>query len=239
VFILYSIAIGLVLGLALGGDPRRLATIRFRWMPVVFVGLAVQLVLFSEPVAERVGSLGPPLYVLSTAAVLAAVVRNWRIPGLPVVICGAASNLAAIVANGGYMPAGLAAVASFGKPMPETYSNSALMPSPALGPLTDIFALPAWLPFANVFSVGDMLIGIGVAWAIVATMRRSVPASADPAPLDQGGANEQRSLVGSTESTVGPYGAPNVSTSVKGEGRQFLRRATVQGKPVARRGTQS
>ena len=26
-------------------------------------------------------------------------------------------------------------------------------------PLTDIFALPAWLPFANVFSIGDVLIG--------------------------------------------------------------------------------
>jgi len=42
-----------------------------------------------------------------------------------------------------------------------------------LRPLTDIFVLPAWLPFANVFSVGDLLIGLGVAVVIVVAMRRS------------------------------------------------------------------
>ena len=34
---------------------------------------------------------------------------------------------------------------------------------PALQPLTDIFAVPAWVPLANVFSVGDVLIAVGVA----------------------------------------------------------------------------
>jgi hypothetical protein len=42
---------------------------------------------------------------------------------------------------------------------------------PALEPLTDIFALPAWLPFSNIFSIGDVLITAGVAWVIVAAMR--------------------------------------------------------------------
>ena len=45
------------------------------------------------------------------------------------------------------------------------------MTDPMLAPLTDIFALPTWLPFANVFSIGDVLIGIGVVWAIVVAMR--------------------------------------------------------------------
>jgi hypothetical protein len=38
--------------------------------------------------------------------------------------------------------------------------------------LTDVFAMPAWLPFANVFSVGDILIAAGVATTIVLAMRR-------------------------------------------------------------------
>jgi hypothetical protein len=50
-------------------------------------------------------------------------------------------------------------------------TNSALVAHPALEPLTDIFATPAWLPLANIFSVGDVLIAIGVAVAIVAGMR--------------------------------------------------------------------
>ena len=38
-----------------------------------------------------------------------------------------------------------------------------------------MFALPAWLPFANVFSVGDVLIGIGVAATIALAMRMQAP----------------------------------------------------------------
>jgi hypothetical protein len=32
--------------------------------------------------------------------------------------------------------------------------------------------MPAWAPFANVFSIGDVLISVGLAWAIAAAMRR-------------------------------------------------------------------
>ena len=46
-----------------------------------------------------------------------------------------------------------------------------MMADPALRPLTDIFALPTWIPFANVFSVGDVLIGVGVAIVIAVGMR--------------------------------------------------------------------
>jgi hypothetical protein len=42
-----------------------------------------------------------------------------------------------------------------------------------LEPLTDVFALPAWLPFANVFSAGDVLIAVGVVIVIVGGMRRA------------------------------------------------------------------
>ena len=55
---------------------------------------------------------------------------------------------------------------------PPGYTNSDRRRStPALLPLTDLFALPAWLPFANVFSVGDVLIGVGVAATIALAMR--------------------------------------------------------------------
>ena len=82
---------------------------------------------------------------------------------MPLVVIGAASNMAAILANGGYMPAAAAALASIGKSPPVLYSNSAVLQTPALEWLTDRFALPAWVPFTNVFSVGDVLLGVGVA----------------------------------------------------------------------------
>jgi hypothetical protein len=56
--------------------------------------------------------------------------------------------------------------------------------NPALEPLTDIFAIPASLPLANVFSIGDVLIGVGIVIVIAAAMRRppETPA-ADVPPL--------------------------------------------------------
>ena len=174
-FILYAIPLGIIGGYLAGGRLDRLSTVRFRWAPLALLGLAVQVALFSDPLATMVGEAGPPIYVASTAAVLVAVLRNLDVTGLPIVAIGAASNLVAIVANGGYMPADPDALAAIGGIAPG-YSNSSITADPVLYPLTDIFAIPAWVPFANVFSIGDVLLGIGVAVTIAAGMRRR-PAS--------------------------------------------------------------
>ncbi len=170
-FMLYAIPIGLLAGLLLGGRVERLAELSFRWVPLALIGLGVQLAIFSTPLGDAVGGLGPALYVLSTAVVLVVVLGNLAIPGLAIVALGAASNLVAVVANGGYMPASPEAVAALGHAAATGYSNSVVDADPVLGPLTDVFALPIWMPFANVFSVGDVLIGIGVAVAIALAMR--------------------------------------------------------------------
>jgi hypothetical protein len=174
VFILLGIGTGLIVGALLGGSPERLRGLQFRLVPLAIAGLVGQLILFSPPVADQVPEdLGRLVYVLSTAAVLAAVIANVRIPGVPVVALGASLNLVAIFANGGVMPADPAAVATAGLVYDDGFSNSAVVADPRLWPLTDIFAVPAGLPFANVFSVGDVLIAIGLAWVVAAGMRRA------------------------------------------------------------------
>jgi hypothetical protein len=170
VFVLYAVAAGLIVGLLARGQPGRLGAIRFRSSGLVVAGLIAQVVLFSDPVASRIGALGPPAYVASTALVLLAVLRNLSIPGLQLVAAGAASNLAAIVANGGFMPASAEAVGAHIHAASD-YSNSVVLANPALAPLTDIFALPAWLPGTNVFSIGDVAIMAGIVVAIVLQMR--------------------------------------------------------------------
>jgi hypothetical protein len=171
VFVLYAIPIGLLAGLLLGGRLEGLASLGFRWAPLALAGLVVQLAIFG-PLGGVVGDWGPALYVASTVAVLVAVVRNIRIPGLALVVLGASLNLAAIVANGGLMPADPAALAFAGLTPDASFSNSTVLEAPALRPLTDIFALPTQMPFANVFSVGDVLIGVGIATTIAFGMRR-------------------------------------------------------------------
>jgi uncharacterized protein DUF5317 len=180
-FILYALLAGIVVGLATGGRLSALASVRFHWVPLIAVGFLTQVVLFSGAVAERVGDLGPAIYVASTAMVGAAVIRNLRLPGMPLIVLGAASNLAAILANGGYMPAAPEALASLGKVSPMIYSNSSVVASPYLPWLIDRFALPRWLPLANVFSLGDALLAVGVFILVVVTMRTPPESLAEPA----------------------------------------------------------
>ena len=174
-FILYAIPIGLVLGLLVGGRLDRLGDLRLRWAPLMLLGLAIQIAIFSEAGGRFVGEASPAIYIASNAVVLAAVLRNAAIPGVALIAAGAGCNLAAIVANGGWMPADPNALVLVGA-LGEVYPNSIVVADPALRPLTDLFALPAWLPFANVFSIGDVLIGVGVAATIAIAMRGSTPA---------------------------------------------------------------
>jgi hypothetical protein len=181
VFILYAVLAGLVIGLLTGGSAARLGELQFRWAPLVAVGMAVQVLLFSTTLGDALGPWAPHVYILSNLAVLAAVWRNLAIPGLPLVLVGGAANLVAIVANGGYMPVSPGALAAMGRVPREGYSNSRLVEGVVLGPLTDLFAMPTWVPAANVFSIGDMLIGVGAAVAVVAAMHGRAPRT-DRAP---------------------------------------------------------
>jgi hypothetical protein len=65
------------------------------------------------------------------------------------------------------------------------YSNSAVLADPKLPWMTDIFAMPSWIPAHNVFSVGDVLIGVGAAIAIVAAMHGRAPMIDHPAHADR------------------------------------------------------
>ena len=170
-FVLYAIPIGIGIGYLIGGRLDRLGGLRLHWVPLILIGLAVQVAIFTEAGGEAAGQAGPAIYIGSAAIVLAAVLRNVTVPGVAIIALGAGCNLAAIVANGGRMPADPAALDSIGG-LGAGYTNSVIVTEPALRPLTDVFALPAWLPLANVFSVGDVLIGIGIATTIALAMGR-------------------------------------------------------------------
>jgi len=183
-FMLSAIPIGIVLGLLARGRLEGLATLRLRWAWLAVAGLLIQVVLFSQAGNELVGDAAPAIYVGSTLAVFVAVVRNLRIPGMPLVALGSLSNLVAISANGGFMPASAEALTAAGLDGPGEHTNSVVLENPAFELLTDTFAIPGSLPLANVFSVGDVLLGIGIVAVIVAAMRRRVPAEGAARPAD-------------------------------------------------------
>ena len=175
-FVVIAIPIGVVVGLLLGGRIERLSQLQFEWAWLAVAGLAIQVVLFSTSFADTFPpGVGEAIYVASTGMVLIAVWRNLAVPGLAVVAIGAISNLAAVVANVGVMPTTVEALRTAGMGAEEGFSNSAVLPDPALAPLTDIFAIPAAVPLANVFSIGDVLIAVGLIATIALGMRREAP----------------------------------------------------------------
>ncbi|MEZ4597881.1 MAG: DUF5317 domain-containing protein [Chloroflexota bacterium] len=175
--LLYAIVAGLLVGAVAGGRIAALASLHIRWLWLAIGGLAFQVALFSPMLAERVGGLGPTLYVASTLVVFGVLLRNLDLPGLPVVALGAALNLLAIIGNGGYMPSDPAAwqtLSGVAALPTDGFSNSALMgPGTALPWLGDVFVLPRPIPLANVFSIGDVCIALGIAWCVARSMRRA------------------------------------------------------------------
>lgn len=184
--LLYSVAIGLLIGRLSGGRIRNLERVSFTWWRLALAGLLVQLVLFAGPVAEHVGWWGPAVYVISTLAVMAALLRNLRLPGLAIIAVGAGLNLVAVLANGGAMPSSpdawlqLTGVAA----LPVThFSNSVLIGPDTLFPfLGDIFVFPRPLPLANVFSIGDAIIAVGAVVFLVSVMRDDQAQGRGPLP---------------------------------------------------------
>jgi hypothetical protein len=179
VLLLYFLVIGLVAGFLAGGRLEGLERVRFRWWPLALGGLGFQALLFSDVLGPNVGDAGPALYVASSGLVLMAAVRNLAQPGFRLLTLGAGLNLVVVVANGGRMPSSPEARLALNGTLElghTTFSNSTLANAGTLLPmLGDIFVLPRPIPFANVFSIGDVLIGIGAVVLIVRAMRSAPP----------------------------------------------------------------
>jgi hypothetical protein len=104
--------------------------------------------------------------------------RNLRVAGVALVSVGMASNVAAIISNGGHMPALPAALRAAGLHF-EQSRNSIAAPEPHLSWLVDRWAAQTWVPWANVFSVGDVAIALGgVVFALAATGALRMPSVA-------------------------------------------------------------
>ncbi len=164
--------VGVLVGLLLRGRPGALANLRVRASALVFGALALQVAAFPSGVLPWSTSPGVAraLWILSYVLLISFVIANRRIRGLAVVSGGLLCNLLAIVANGGFMPVSATALRDAGLSY-HVKNNSISTADPHLGWLIDRWAAPHWLPFANVFSVGDVLIAAGTIAVIVLAMR--------------------------------------------------------------------
>jgi hypothetical protein len=183
---------------ACGGSIKGLGRAQFRYSILILAGLGLQILVFSGWWQERVAvpGLDAALYALSMLILGVAVWLNRRLPGFVVLGLGWLCNAAVILANGGHMPVAIEALrfaalvpADAGFEALRVTNSSLIVIGTPLWFLGDVLALPAGVPLANVFSLGDVLIGLGAAWFLWATTRG---AEAEQAPEQTGSVTEQR-----------------------------------------------
>jgi hypothetical protein len=167
----FPVLAAVVLGLTLGGSLGRLADLPLRAPWLFLSAVVLQVVAFPVGVMpwhthEAVASV---LWVASYGLLLIAAVLNRRLTGVPIVAVGMILNLAAILANRGTMPVRIEAMHDAGR-VAVTQANSTALTDPALPWLVDRWAAPHWIPLANVFSIGDVLIAVGAVVIVLAGM---------------------------------------------------------------------
>jgi hypothetical protein len=131
--------------------------IRRAWLAIA--GIGVQILIISVIPGGSAG-FHEAVHMFSYGLLGAFAWSNRRILGVPVIMAGGALNFIAIAANGGVMPADpdiARHMAGAGE-----FVNSGAMDHPRLLFLGDVFSTPESWPMYNVFSVGDLLILLGV-----------------------------------------------------------------------------
>ena len=235
--IVLFLLIGLGAGLALGGRLGRLIDVRLRWAGLIF--LALFLRVGTEWAIENGVALADllrvPLFVGAFGLLALALWLNRQHAGLLAVAVGAISNGLAILLNGGWMPVwepSLEAVGmtigdldqAYHRPLPPDFNLEFFLRA---GPLGDIIPLPLPL-LANVASIGDVFLGLGLGWFVFSTMLRGYEDPAGGVSLGRGQRTAAETALGLERPfTLGGGLGPGLS-------QPLPMRARVRGHPYAR-----
>lgn len=189
--LLWALPFGILVGYLRGGRLSHLAKLELRQAWLVLVALIIQLLIFPlRSGAQPLIPIGTEYFHLVSYTLLAVfVVLNWRVWGILAMGVGMLLNFAVITSNGGYMPTQPELLEAAGRSSQaqqlsanSTYANNICMDAQhnlcqkpdtatALWFLGDVFYVPAGVPLANVFSLGDLLLAVGLIFLLQAKMR--------------------------------------------------------------------
>jgi hypothetical protein len=171
--LVFGVLLGILAGLVLGGRLAALADLELRGLPLFGVAIAFQVLAYPSgifPWAVPDG-LATALWLGTYCVLIAIVVLNRHVTGFVIAGVGMASNVFAILANGGHMPALPRALRAAGVPFDGVVNNSVAAAHPHLAWLVDRWAAPGWVPGANVYSIGDVLLMVGGIVIVAAAMQ--------------------------------------------------------------------
>ena len=228
---LSAIVLALIIGALAGGAFPRLAELRLRWSVLLVVALGLR-VLVSLSRETGIGAEIPAgwAYVAAYGLIFVWLWGNWRVPGLQIASVGIGANMLAVLANGGQMPiwsaaffsAGFTAADIVNDPFHFLLETDTVAGFVAGGGLFgDVIPLP--LPYIrDVVSIGDVLLALGIFWAIVYSMTRAGAPSRGALALGQ--SPMRQSTAGTFQAGLAYADASSIpaeaGTAVSGEGAQ-------------------
>ncbi|HHW03178.1 MAG TPA: DUF5317 domain-containing protein [Thermoanaerobacterales bacterium] len=181
-FLIISIAIGLLRK----GNFKSLSKIPLKKLELIFISFIIRyLPLFLKGnLLEMAARFNIITVSASYLILLYALASNWQIKTLRLVTIGVFLNYVVILANGGKMPVSIPALDIAGltdlKPLlfdPSYLYHTAIDSATRLKLLGDILPLPPPYPRPRVFSVGDLLMGMGIFLTIQDAMLKKSDAS--------------------------------------------------------------
>jgi len=167
-FVAAALLVAIAIGLLAGGSLRRFPSVAIRWWGLALLGVIMQVL----PIA---GDGGFWVLVGSFVLLIAFAIVNIRAPGFILILTGLLLNGLVIAANHG-MPVTVRALDRSDQlsTIDDLEHHGGAKHHLAddgtvLLPLADVIAIPS--PIAQVLSVGDLCVYLGVGWFVVVAMR--------------------------------------------------------------------
>lgn len=168
-FAIVAVALGLVLGVALGGRPRNVGARPVQATGALLAGVVVQVI---AEVGDVAGNLALALVLASYFLLVAFALVNLRLVGMPVVLVGLLCNAVVIAANGA-MPVRASSVLA--ADVVDSLDDLELgakrrleEPGDRLVLLGDVVPVPV---AREVLSFGDLILAAGVANVVFRLLR--------------------------------------------------------------------
>jgi hypothetical protein len=173
--------IAIILAIIINRGVRGIENKPFRGFSLIIVGFSLQLIIFNDKFANSSYSyLTPYIYVLSLFVLLAVVLLNLNYTGMRITLVAFLLNAIVIIANYGYMPQDIAKLELMGETekvelltkFGHYYNGTVMSTSTHLNFLGDIIAPTFLKPYAGVYSIGDIILIIGLCYFIFEFLKR-------------------------------------------------------------------